>query len=286
MEKKVFYKHNQDMNAGILFMPEGFKEDQKYPAIVISAPAGAVKEQSPSVYGKKLAEKGYVAIVFDTYHQGESGGEPRQLENPSDRIEDIKCTIDYLTTLPYVDRSRIGAMGICSGGGYAVRTALTEKRIKAVAGVSTSDPGAWIRDGIDGNMPLEQAIGMLIAVGEQRTAEANGADPVYGEFVPEVVTDDMAERSTLREAHDYYRTVRAQHPNSTNKVSMMSLDKMIDFTTFTQVNKLLTQPLLLIAGSDADTLGRCLKAYPSARPLVLPWGGPSSVTGTVLTDDS
>lgn len=253
MEKKVFFKHNQDMNAGILYMPDGFREDGMYAAIVISAPAGAVKEQSPSVYGKKIAEKGFVTLVFDTYHQGESGGEPRQLENPADRIEDIKCAVDYLTTLSYVDNDRIGAMGICSGGGYSVHTACTEKRIKAVAGVSSSDPGSWIRDGIDGKVTKEELLGMLTAVGAQRTAEANGADPIYGNFVPEVVTEDMEPRSTLREANHYYRTERGGHKNSTNLVSMMSLDKMIDFITFGLIDKLLTQPLLLIVGSDADT---------------------------------
>lgn len=253
MMKKIFFKHNQDMNAGIMYLPEDFKEENTYAAIVISAPAGAVKEQSPSVYGQKLAEKGFITLVFDTYHQGESGGEPRQLENPADRIEDIKCAIDYLTTVPYVDNERIGAMGICSGGGYSVHTACTEKRIKAVAGVSSSDPGSWIREGIDGKMTKEEVIGLLTAVGTQRTAEANGGKPSYGNFVPEVVIDDMGPRSTLREAHDYYRTERGAHKNSTNLVSMMSLDKMIDFITFGLVDKLLTQPLLMIVGADADT---------------------------------
>lgn len=265
MEKKVFFKHNQDMNAGILFMPEDFSSEKQYAAIVISAPAGAVKEQSPSLYGRSLAAKGFVTLVFDTYHQGESGGEPRQLENPADRIEDIKCAVDYLTTLSYVNNEQIGAMGICSGGGYSVHTACTEKRIKAVAGVSSSDPGSWIRDGIDGEVSREELIGMLNAVSAQRTAEANGAEPVYGNFVPEEVTEDMAPRSTLREANNYYRTLRGQHPNSTNQVSMISLDKMIDFTTFTLVDKLLTQPLLMIVGSDADTKKYSQDAYDRAN---------------------
>ena len=126
MERKVFFKNNQIEMAGILFLPEGFDENKKQPAIVISAPAGAVKEQSPALYGKKLAQKGFITLVFDTSHQGESGGEPRYLENPTERVEDIRCAIDYLTTLPYVDRERIGAMGICSGGGYSVSAAMTQ----------------------------------------------------------------------------------------------------------------------------------------------------------------
>ncbi|VBB08601.1 alpha/beta hydrolase fold [Lucifera butyrica] len=259
MEKKVFFNNNQIKMAGILFLPDDFNEAKKYPALVISAPAGAVKEQSPSLYGKKMAQKGFLALAFDTSHQGESGGEPRYLENPTERVEDIRCAVDYLTTLPYVDIERIGALGICSGGGYVVNAAMTERRIKAVAGVSLSDPGSWIRDGLDGKTPVEEQIKLLESVGKQRTAEANGAKPVYGPYVPDVVTEDMP--VVLKEANNYYRTPRAQHPNSENRVLMTSLDKLIAFSTFTLTESLLTQPLLLVAGSKADTIGYSEKLY-------------------------
>lgn len=263
MEKKIFFKNNQIQMAGILFFPEDFGEKKKYLALVISSPAGAVKEQSPSLYGKKMAQKGFITIVFDTSHQGESGGEPRDLENPTERVEDIRCAVDYLTTLPYVDVERIGAMGICSGGGYSVNAAMTERRIKAVAGVSTSDPGSWIRDGIDGKTPVEDQIKLLESVGKQRTAEANGAGTVYGPFVPDEVTDDMP--VVLKEANDYYRTPRCQHPNSKNRVRMTSLDKLIAFSTFSFAETLLTQPLLLITGTKADTLRFTEAIYEKAK---------------------
>ncbi len=252
MERAIFFKNNQIQMAGILFLPDDFNENKKYPALVISSPAGAVKEQSPSLYGKKMAQKGFIALAFDTSHQGESGGEPRYLENPTERVEDIRCAVDYLTTLRYVDIERIGALGICSGGGYSVSAAITERRIKAVAGVSTTDPGSWIRDGLDGNTPVEEQIKLLEMVGKQRTAKANGAEPVYGPYVPDAVTEDMA--VTLKEAHEYYRTPRCQHPNSKNRVLMTSLDKLIAYSAFAFAETLLTQPLLLIAGSKADTL--------------------------------
>lgn len=263
MDKYVFFKNNQIQMAGILFLPDDFNENKKYSALVISSPAGAVKEQSPSLYGKKMAQKGFIALAFDTSHQGESGGEPRCLENPTERVEDIRCAVDYLTTLPYVDIERIGALGICSGGGYSVNAAMTERRIKAVAGVSTTDPGSWIRDGLDGNTPVEDQIKLLESVGKQRIAEANGAAPVYGPFVPDEVTEDMA--VTLKEAHDYYRTPRCQHPNSTNRVLMTSLGKLMAFSAFSLAETLLTPPLLLIAGSKADTLRFSETLYEKAK---------------------
>ncbi len=263
MERTVFFKNNQIQTAGILFLPDDFNENNKYPALLISSPAGAVKEQSPSLYGKKMAKKDFIALAFDTSHQGESGGEPRYLENPTERVEDIRCAVDYLTTLRYVDIKRIGAMGICSGGGYAVSAAITEHRIKAVAGVSTTDPGSWIRDGLDGNTPVEEQIKLLEMVGQQRTAEANGAEPVYGPYVPDKVTEDMP--VTLKEANEYYRTPRCQHPNSKNRVRMTSLDKLMAYSAFTFAETLLTQPLLLIAGSKADSLRFSKTLYGKAK---------------------
>ena len=210
-----------------------------------------------------MAQKGLIALAFDTSHQGESGGEPRYLENPTERVEDIRCAVDYLTTLPYVDIERIGALGVCSGGGCSVSAAMTERRIKVVAGVSTTDPGSWIRDGLDGNLPVAEQIKLLESVGKQRTAEANGAEPIYGPYVPDEVTEDTA--VTLKEANQYYRTPRCQHPNSTNRVLMTSLDKLFAFSAFSFAETLPTQPLLLIAGSKADTLRFSKTLYEKAK---------------------
>lgn len=252
MQKKVTFKNNDHTMAGILFFPDDFDETKQYPAFSIASPAGAVKEQIATNYGTRLAKHGFVALAFDTSHQGESGGKPRQLESPYERVEDIKCAIDYLTTLPYVDNERLGQFGVCAGGGYSMHTAMTDRRIKAVVAVSMSDPASWIRDGFDGKTPVEAQLALLEEAANQRTLEANGADPIYGTFVPEEVTEGMP--NTLVEAHEYYRTPRGQHPRSTNKVSMMSIDKMTDFSTFLFADQYLTQPILMIAGSKADTL--------------------------------
>lgn len=258
----VTFKHDYYDMAGILFFPDNFDEGKTYPAIVISAPAGAVKEQAPSFYAKKLAEKGWISLVFDTSFQAESGGNTRYLEHPFVRVEDVKCAVDYLTTLDFVDNAKIGALGICSGAGYVFNAAMTDKRLKAIAGVSTSDPGAWIREGLQGEMTLEMQLGLLEEASQQRTAEANGASPVYGPYVPDEISDDMP--NTLKEANNYYRTDRASHPRSENKVSLLSVDKLFAFDTFNFADRFLTQPILLVAGEEADTIAYSENLYQKA----------------------
>ncbi|EOJ4882615.1 alpha/beta hydrolase, partial [Shigella flexneri] len=103
-------------------------------------------------YAEKLAEKGFVTIAYDASYQGESGGEPRQLENPYIRTEDVSAVIDYLTTLSYVDNTRIGAMGICAGAGYTANAAIQDRRIKAIGTVSAVNIGSMFRNGWENNV--------------------------------------------------------------------------------------------------------------------------------------
>lgn len=255
------------LNRGVtlsahLHLPDGFREDAKYPALVGVHPAGGVKEQTIGLYAQRLAAQGFVVVVYDSTYQGASGGEPRLLEDPSMRVEDARCAADFLATLPYVDVERMGVFGVCAGGGYALAVAQTERRFKAVAGVSATPMGEAARTFFGREIPVPELIGSLEAAAHARTAQARGGEPVYVPFVPEKFEDITPDTPTmLREGYDYYRTPRGQHPNSKGRFLMTSLDKMLAFTTFHLIPSLLTQPLLLIAGSEADTKVYSDQAY-------------------------
>lgn len=245
--------------AGNLYLPKAFDKTKKYPTIIVTHPGGGVKEQTAGLYAQKLANEGFVTLAFDASHQGESGGEPRFLENPTERVEDIRSGVDYLTTLTFVNQDRISALGICAGGGYTINAAMTERRIKAVGTVSAVDIGLTTRKGWNGDTPEAETHTLLNSIAKQRIAEANGAKPLYVNYVPE--QPDAKTPRDLREATEYYRTQRAQHPNSTNQMLFSGIDKIIAFSAFNQMNELLTQPLLLIAGSDAGSLWQSKLAY-------------------------
>ncbi|MDF5276546.1 alpha/beta hydrolase, partial [Vibrio parahaemolyticus] len=156
-------------------------ESKRYPTMISVHPFGSCKEQTSSaVYGKALAELGYVVIAFDASFQGESGGLPRYVEDPSQRVEDISRVIDYAVTLPYVDENRIGGLGICGGGGYMINSALTEKRLKAVVGITPVNLGRLFREGFS----MYDPIANLEAMAAQRTAEARGSELKIDELLP------------------------------------------------------------------------------------------------------
>jgi fermentation-respiration switch protein FrsA (DUF1100 family) len=168
------------------------------------------------------------------------------------RVGDIYSALDYLTSLRYVDAAKIGALGICAGSGTAIKAASTERRIKSIATVSAVDVGASFRKGWDGKASEADQIATLEAVAKQRTAEAAGAAPVYLPYVPNV-GDKTAPRD-LQEAADYYLTTRGQHPNAPNKMLLTSASYMVAFTGFDRIDQLLTQPLMVVAGSEAGSL--------------------------------
>lgn len=253
--QKVSFKNKSWDVAADLYFPQNFDEKKKYPAIVCAHPISSCKEQTSGLYAGKLAEKGFVTLAFDASNQGESGGLERFMEDPATRVEDFRCAVDYLVTLKSVDEERIGVLGICGGGGYAVNAAMTERRFRAVGTVVAANYGRIMREG---NMTPGAAIRTLEVIARQRTAEARGAEPLVITYIPD--SQEEREKSGVNdidivEAINYYKTPRGQKPGSPNKLRFVSLDAAFGFDAFHLADQLLTQPLQIIIGGRPGSFG-------------------------------
>lgn len=251
--QRISFRNKTIDIAGHLHLPAGFDPAQRHAAILLSTPGSSVKEQIGAVYAQRLARRGFLALTFDPAFQGESGGEPRDLEDPAFRVEDIRCAVDYLMTLPYVDEARVGMLGICAGGGYAVNAALTETRFQALGTVVASDIGAAFRS------MLPDVRQMLQEVGRQRTAEARGLATRREPWIPDSLQQAEAAGITdrdLLEAIAFYRESPYRHPNSTNRLAFRSNGHILGFDGFSLVPELLTLPLQVIVGGRRGTTGQ------------------------------
>jgi fermentation-respiration switch protein FrsA (DUF1100 family) len=266
--ERVTFPHRDITMVGDLFTPPDHRVGQKHPAIVVTHPFGAVKEQVSTVYAEQLVAKGFATLIFDAAYQGESGGEPHFRESPASRVEDIRCAVDYLTIRDEVDAERIGALGICAGGGYTVNAAQTEMRIKAVAGVSTFDVGSARRRGVGGTVSDERRQQILDEVGQQRTAEAAGAPIRYYSLVRDDPAFDVTHPETLpalyRDGYAYYTHI-APNPRAMTEFAFTSYAEQMAFFPFEQIDRISPRPLLLIAGTEADTLYFSQDAYNRAK---------------------
>jgi len=176
MRHDVSFRSNGLAIAGHLYVPDDQSQGRR-PAIAVGHPMGGVKEQTAGIYAQRLAREGFVTLTFDAAYQGESGGEPRYLEDPTQRAEDVRSAISFLTTREEVDPDRIGALGICASGGYVPFAAQTDHRIKAVATVSAVCIGRMFSSGVDGKQNESIVRAMLDQAGVDRTNEARGAQP-------------------------------------------------------------------------------------------------------------
>lgn len=255
--KKVSFR-NADMAwdmAAFILLPDGFDAAKRYPTMVSVHPFGSCKEQTSSaVYGKALAELGYVVIAFDASFQGESGGMPRYVEDPPQRVEDISRVIDYAVTLPYVDETRIGGLGICGGGGYILNSALTEKRLKAVVGITPVNVGRLFREGFS----LYNPIGTLEAMATQRTAEARGAELQVNELLPlslEFAKENGLTDRDVFEATEYYKTPRGQSEGGATRMVFSHAQKTLSWDAFAFAETLMTQPMMAVVGQKVGAFG-------------------------------
>lgn len=250
----VTFKNNNGQGitmAAIMHFPADFDTSRKYPTVVVSHPGGGVKEQTAGLYAKKLAENGLIAVAFDRSYQGASTGEPRQLENPYISTEDVSAVIDYLTTLPYVDQNKIGAMGICAGAGYSANAAINDRRIKALGMVSAVNIGQMFRNGWDGSVPDADALPYLEAGSAARTADASSNGMSTMPLAP--MKEEDAPNAELRGAWEYYHTSRCAHPNAPGYALVRNLTQIITYDAYNKAEAFLTQPILAVAGSNAGS---------------------------------
>ena len=249
----VTYKIKDITIAANVYTPPNYDPAQKYPAIVVAHPNGGVKEQVAGLYAQRLAEQGYITIAADAAYQGGSGGTPRSVDKPANRIEDRFGMGDYISQYKGVDIEKLGLLGICGGGGYSLKAAQADKRFKAVATVSMFNSGVVRRNGFM-NSQVSTIQDRLKQASEARALEAAGGEVRYANHNPTPLTDEQIAKlpfDLYREGYVYYNRTHA-HPNSSGKYTLSSLMDLMTFDASTNMD-LINQPLLMIAGSKADT---------------------------------
>jgi uncharacterized protein len=256
--QKVTFKNQFSMQvAGNLITPKNLNRNDRAPAIIVGHPMGAVKEQSSMLYAQKLAEQGFVTLAIDLPFWGESEGQPRNLVAPEIYVEAFSAAVDYLGTRDFIDRNRIGVLGICGSGGFAMSAAKMDPRLKAIATVSMYDMGAVTRNGLKHSQTLEQRKALLAKAAEQRYSEFATGKRQWLSYLP-VELGENADPVT-REFHNFYRTPRGIHIPAgrtlelTQNRMLTSEVRFVNFYPFNDIETISPRPLLFIAGDQAHS---------------------------------
>ncbi|KDB07821.1 hypothetical protein LIG30_3023 [Burkholderia sp. lig30] len=264
--QKVTFKNQYQMSvAGNLFVPNDPNPDARKPAIIVGHPMGAVKEQSANLYAQKLAEQGFVTLSLDLSFWGESEGQPRNAVSPDIYAEDFSAAVDFLGTRPFVDRERIGVLGICGSGSFVISAAKIDPRMKAIATVSMYDMGAANRNGLRHSQTVEQRKQAIAAAAEQRYVEFTGGKTEYTSGTVHELKNDTD--PIQREFFDFYRTPRGEFtpkgssPQLTTHPTLTSNVKFLNFYPFNDIETISPRPMLFITGSEAHSREFSEEAY-------------------------
>lgn len=266
VEKVTFNNQYGMAVAGNLFVPRHLAPDAKLAAIVVGHPMGAVKEQSANLYATKMAEQGFVSLSLDLSFWGASAGQPRNAVLPDLYSEDFSAAVDFLGTRPNVDRERIGVIGICGSGSFAISAAKIDPRLKAIATVSLYDMGAANRNGLKHGVTLAQRRQVLLQAANQRYVEFQGGETVYTGGTPHTLTGDPVGD----EFYDFYRTPRGEFTpagasaRTTTRPTLTSNVKFMNFYPLNDIETLSPRPLLLITGAEAHSREFSEDAYQRA----------------------
>ena len=280
--QKVIFKNQYQMKVvGNLYIPKGLNQTTKSAAIIVGHPMGAVKEQSSNLYAQKLAEQGFVILSLDLSFWGESEGQPRNAVLPDIYAEDFSAAVDYLGSQLFVDRRRIGVLGICGSGSFVISAAKIDPRMKAIATVSMYDMGAANRNALNHSQTLEQRKQIIAAAAEQRYVEFTGGETEYtGGTVHELTADT---HPIQREFYDFYRTPRGEFTSAggsaqtTTRPTLTSNIKFMNFYPFNDIETISPRPMLFITGDAAHSKEFSEEAYRLAgqpkQLIVIPGAG-------------
>ena len=255
VRKPVLYKNRFGIElSGDLYYAKNLDQNKKHSGIVIGAPYGGVKEQGPCVYANELAQRGFVVLTFDPSFYGYSGGSPRNVSSPEIYTEDFSAGIDFLGTREFVDRQKIGTLGICGSGGFSLSAAQIDPRIKAAATVSMYDMSRCIRNGFGDSMTKEQRDAMLKQAAEQRWADFETGRPALDSRAMQLsaLTDEKAD-AISKEFAEFYVQPRGYHHNSLAQHTMTSLPAFANYSLLTHLKDISPRPILLIIGENAHS---------------------------------